>query len=88
MWFLPISPRYGDGWLLPLVTRLLEGDPATLSLLRHNPFPDRPPDQVRARMFLYRFTTRQERRATGAWWHRELVGEFVPPMRLERARAS
>jgi hypothetical protein len=82
MWFLPISPRYGDGWLLPLLTRLLEGDPATLALLRHNPFPHAPPTQIRARLFEYRFTTWQERRASGAWWHREPAGEFVPSIRL------
>jgi hypothetical protein len=82
MWFLPISPLYGDRWFAPFLTRLLEGDPPTLALLRGNPFPDAPPTHIRARLFEYRFTTLRERRATGAWWHREPVGEFVPPLRL------
>jgi hypothetical protein len=82
MWFLPISPLYGERWFVPFLTRLLEGDLATLKLLRHNPFPDAPPSYVRAQLFEYRFTTLHERRATGAWWHREPVGEFVPPLRL------
>jgi hypothetical protein len=83
MWFLPISPLYGERWFLPFLTRLLEGDPPTLALLRWNPFPEAPPTYVRARLFEYRFTTWRERRATGAWWHREPVGEFVPPLRLQ-----
>ena len=82
MWFLPISPLYGERWLAPFLTRLLEGDRPTLALLRRNPFPDTPPTHVRARLFEYRFTTWRERRATGAWWHREPAGEFVPPLRL------
>jgi hypothetical protein len=82
MWFLPISPLYGQGWFAPFLTRLLENHRPTLALLRRNPFADAPPTHVRARLFEYRFTTRRERRATGAWWHREPVGDFVPPLRL------
>lgn len=88
MWFLPISPLYGDRWLAPFLTRLLEGDPATLRLLRSNPFPDAPPTHVRALLFEYRFTTWRERRATGAWWHRKPVDEFVPPLRLASTARS
>ena len=82
MWFLPISPLYGEGWFVPFLGRLLEGDPRTAALLRHNPFPDTPPAYVRARLFKYRFTSWRERRQTGLWWHREPAGEFVPPIRL------
>jgi hypothetical protein len=82
MWFLPLSPQYGEGWFMPFLVRLLEGDPATLRLLRTNPFPDRPPTWVRARMFRYRFTTWEERRRTGDWWVRTEEGMFAGPMRL------
>ncbi|MDP1818782.1 MAG: lipase maturation factor family protein [Acidimicrobiales bacterium] len=81
MWFAAISPRYASGWFAPFVARLLVNDPATLRLLRHNPFPDRPPTYVRARLYEYRFTTRAERRETGAWWHREALGTFLAPVR-------
>jgi hypothetical protein len=84
MWFLPLSPRYGERWFVPFLTRLLEGDGPTLALLRNNPFPDGPPAHVRARLFRYRFSSFQERRATGAWWVRRPIGEFVPPLRLRR----
>jgi hypothetical protein len=78
LWFAAISPAYAADWFEPFVARLLVNDPATLRLLRHNPFPEGPPTYVRARLYQYRFTTRAERRATGAWWHRELVGSFLP----------
>jgi hypothetical protein len=88
MWFLPLSPLYGDSWLGPLLVRLLEGDRATLALLRDNPFPAEPPRHVRARLYLYRFTTWRERRESRQWWVRTLVGEFVPPTRLRQGGAS
>jgi hypothetical protein len=84
LWFVALSPAYGDGWFVPFVRKLLENDPATLRLLARNPFPDEPPTFVRARLYRYRFTTRQERRETGAWWHRTLVGELLPPVARRR----
>jgi hypothetical protein len=81
MWFAALSRQYADRWFLALVGRLLVNDRAVLRLLRHNPFPDAPPVYVRARMYRYRFTTRAERRETGAWWHRTEVGEYLPPAR-------
>jgi len=46
-------------------------------LLAANPFADGPPALVRARYYRYRFTTPDERRRTGDWWQRELVGEYL-----------
>jgi Lipase maturation factor len=86
MWFLPLSPRYGDRWFVPFLVRLLEGDRPTLALLRDNPFPDDPPRWVRARLFRYRFSSAAELRATGAWWVRTPIGEFMRPVGLQ-ARA-
>ena len=80
MWFAAMGSASRQPWMLPLVARLLENDRATLRLLRGNPFPGQPPTFVRARLFLYRFTTPAERRQTGAWWSRSLLGEYLPPM--------
>ncbi len=85
MWFAAMSSPARHEWFLPLVVKLLEGDRATLALLRQNPFPDRPPTFVRARLYRYRFTTREERRHGGAWWVRTLVGEYLPPVELRPA---
>ncbi|SDQ35574.1 lipase maturation factor family protein [Quadrisphaera sp. DSM 44207] len=84
MWFVAINPGYGDRWLVPLLVRLLEGDRATLKLLRSSPFPPQaPPRWVRASVYRYRYTTPAERRATGAWWTRRHVNDLVRPMSLE-----
>ena len=82
MWFVGIDPGYGRGWLVPLLRKLLAADPATLRLLRSAPFGTTPPAAVRAVMYRYRFTTRAERRATGAWWHREFEYELAGPLSL------
>jgi hypothetical protein len=89
MWFAAMSPPAAHPWLVELVTRLLEGDPATRRLLgRPDPFGDHPPAVVRARRYRYRFTSPAERRQTGAWWHRDLVGEYLPPLRLQPERST
>ncbi|MFB7405625.1 lipase maturation factor family protein [Streptomyces sp. NPDC056202] len=82
MWFAALSPGYARDWFGPFVERLLDGDRDTLRLLARNPFPDAPPTFVRARLYRYRYTTWRELRATGAWWHRTLVREYLPPTRL------
>ncbi|MDT0308719.1 lipase maturation factor family protein [Streptomyces sp. DSM 44917] len=79
MWFAALTPRTPRPWLRTLVTRLLAGDPATLRLLRVNPFPDHPPTWIRARLYRYRFTTLAELRATHTWWHRTDLGDHLPP---------
>jgi hypothetical protein len=82
MWFLPLSPIYGESWFVTFLERLLLGDELVLGLLRLNPFAERPPAVIRARLYRYRFTTWRERRTTGAWWARELIGDFLPALRL------
>jgi len=56
-----------------------------LALLETNPFPQHPPRFVRAELYDYAFTEFSERRATGAWWKRRLMGEYLPPMGLKSA---
>jgi Lipase maturation factor len=82
MWFAAMSTPRAHPWLLALVVKLLEGDRATLRLLGCNPFPEAPPAFVRAELYHYRFSSRRERRASGAWWVRTYVGSYLPPLRL------
>jgi hypothetical protein len=49
-----------------------------------NPFASAPPRFIRARVYDYSFTTLSERRATGAWWRRELKGEYFPTVSLRQ----
>jgi hypothetical protein len=82
MWFEAFSPRPQNEWFIALLQRLLQGDPATLSLVATNPFPDHAPRFLRARYYRYSFTTAEERRRAGRWWNRQLAGEFVPVINL------
>ncbi len=91
VWFLPftvlVTPRVihvrdYELWFLRFVRKLLLADPATLRLLRSNPFPNQPPALIRARFYHYTYTDHATRRATGAWWNRTLLGEYLPPVDL------
>jgi hypothetical protein len=88
MWFAALSPSYAQPWFPRFMARLLRNDRDLLRLLRHNPFPDGPPTAVRANLYRYRFTTRAEHRSDGAWWHRELVGEFMAPVTTATLRSA
>lgn len=63
--------------------RLLSNSPDVLSLFAGNPFPNAPPRQVRAVLWQYWFTTMAERRATGMWWRRQLLGLYAPVLQRE-----
>jgi hypothetical protein len=82
MWFAAMSGYYNHPWILALAEKILEGDKKTIKLLAQNPFPEKPPRYIKADLYLYRFTTREERRITGAWWHRIYVEEYFPVFNL------
>jgi hypothetical protein len=84
MWFAAMSSPLYHEWFVPFVTKLLLADGPTLRLLRRDPFAGEGPRFVRALLYRYRFTTPSERRETGAWWHRELLGDYLPPVSLRR----
>ena len=66
--------------------QLLAGSKPVLGRLATDPFPKHPPESLRAKAYLHRFSDAGTHRATGAWWTRELVGEYLPPVRLEDGR--
>jgi len=82
MWFAALGNYQTDPWILQFLGRVLTGSPEVLGLLKRNPFPDAPPRYVRAQVYDYRFTTPEERNATGDWWHRERKGTYVPEVSL------
>ncbi len=92
IWFLPftvsvtsrgIHVRGYERWFLRFIKKLLANDPAILRLMRANPFPDQPPACMRARFYRYRYTDPATKRATGAWWTRELLGEYLTPVDMQ-----
>jgi hypothetical protein len=93
--YAPYQPRFdwnlwfaslGSWREYPIVpnteARLLSNDEHVLALFKFNPFPRRPPRQVRAVLWQYWFTSMSERKE-GKWWRREYRGLYAPT--LERA---
>jgi len=78
MWFAALETPEQNPWLIGLIVRLLEGSRDVTGLLAHNPFADKPPNYIRAMFYRYRFTNREERRQTGAWWKRQELREYLP----------
>ncbi len=78
MWFAALGTIEENPWLVQFLGRLLEGSPEVVGLLAANPFPDRPPRYVRATAYDYRFTDAAERRRSGAWWRRKVIGPYSP----------
>jgi len=82
MWFAALSGYRATPWFTNFMVRLLQGSPDVTGLLRKNPFPNAPPEYVRAELFDYSFTNFAARRATGDWWSREPRGLYFPRISL------
>jgi hypothetical protein len=83
MWFAALTQYPSTPWFHQFLMRLLGGSPDVLSLLRRNPFRDRPPRFIRAVVYVYHFTDSAMRSATGAWWRREQRGLYSPVLSLQ-----
>ncbi|HKQ58997.1 MAG TPA: lipase maturation factor family protein [Candidatus Eisenbacteria bacterium] len=88
MWFAVLSDFRDDPWFLTFCQRLLEGSRPVLALMAENPFPEAPPRYLRATVYEYRFTDGATRRASGAWWTRELKGLYCPVLTMENGRIA
>ncbi|HUJ45430.1 MAG TPA: lipase maturation factor family protein [Opitutaceae bacterium] len=82
LWFAALESPAENPWVTRLCVRLLQGSRPVLALFASNPFPDRPPREVRAVLYEYRFTNRATRAASGCWWDRTPVDFYVPPISL------
>jgi len=78
LWFLLLGGRPAAPYFDTLLTQVRDGSPVVASLFAHNPFAQQPPRFVRLAVYRYRFSDAATRRATGAWWSRELLGHAPP----------
>src|SRR6266700_3018040 len=91
--YAPYQPRFdwnlwfaslGSWHEYPIVpnteVRLLSNSQDVLALFAGNPFAKEPPHQIRAVLWQYWFTTIREKRATGMWWRRQLLGLYAPTL--------
>lgn len=83
MWFAALGGYRPNQWVDGLIIGLLRNQPPVVGLLARNPFPEKPPRYIRAILYEYNFTTAAERRATGNWWKRRELKEFLPTVSLQ-----
>ena len=78
LWFASLGD-WRQNNIVPLTEeRLLSNEPDVLALFKSNPFPKAPPRYVRAMLWQYWFTSIDEKRRTGNWWRRQLLGLYAP----------
>lgn len=82
LWFASLGTWRDNPIVANAEVRLLSNDPDVLALFAANPFPSAAPKQVRAVLWQYWFTTIAEKRATGNWWRRQLLGPYAPTLEL------
>ena len=78
MWFAALGTASENPWFSLFLQRLLENSPEVTALLGSNPFPHEPPVYVRALVYDYRYSSSEEKKATGAWWVRQPKGIYYP----------
>ena len=80
LWFASLA-SWRDSPIVPNTeVRLLSNTKDVLDLFAANPFPGEPPQQIRVLLWQYWFTTMAERRSTGLWWRKQLLGLYAPTL--------
>jgi predicted DCC family thiol-disulfide oxidoreductase YuxK len=82
MWFAALDDPRRLGWFSRFLEKLLKNEPAVTALLASNPFPDKPPQYIRAQFYDYTFTS-GEQKSRGLWWQRRPKGLYFPVVRLK-----
>jgi hypothetical protein len=83
LWFASLDYWRENPWVVRAEQLLLANDPDVLALFAANPFPQNPPEQVRAVLWQYWFTDLPTKRATHLWWRRESRGLYAPALQRQ-----
>lgn len=83
IWFLPFTYYSSELWFQNFLKHLLKGTKPVLKLLRKNPFPDKPPNYVRALLYEYEFSSAEIKKNQGLWWVRKFVEVYSPTLSLK-----
>lgn len=84
IWFAAFDSPYSREWMASLIFHLLKNDPDTLGLIARNPFPETPPRYIRVLRYRYKFAPPGN--PDGAWWTRERIEPWLPPISLDHAQ--
>lgn len=83
VWFLPFTEFHSEQWFQSFIYHLLLGTPEVLKLLRYNPFSNKPPKYIRVLLYVYEFSSFEEKKSRGWWWRRTLVENYSPTLSLK-----
>lgn len=83
MWFAAMKDVRSCPWFIRFVVKLLQNQKSVTDLVKENPFMDKAPAYVRAKLFVYRFTTPSEKKETGKSWIREFQYDYMAPQSLD-----
>jgi hypothetical protein len=83
MWFAAMSDYSENPWFSHLIEKLLLADPATINLIRNDPFGYKRPHFIKADLYEYHFTTEYDRQQTGLTWNRKFLNSYMPPVSLD-----
>jgi len=78
LWFASLGSWHEYPIVPNTIVRLLSNDKDVLQLFADNPFPHAPPREIRTVLWQYWFTSMEEKRRTGTWWRRQLLGRYAP----------
>ena len=88
LWFAALGGQSRNPWFGRLLQRLLENSPEVIALLETNPFPNKPPHYMRALLYDYRYSSKEEKAQKGLWWQRKLTGLYFPAVELKQNNPS
>jgi hypothetical protein len=83
LWFASLG-SWREYPIVPVTEeRLLSNDKDVLALFAGNPFPQKPPREIRVVLWQYWFTSLAEKKATGLWWKRQWRGLYAPTLQQD-----
>ena len=82
MWFAALDDPRRLNWFPRFLEKLLENEPTVTALLEKNPFPDKPPQYLRAQFYDYTYSSGEEL-GKGLWWRRRSLGLYYPVVHLK-----
>ena len=81
LWFASLGSWRDYPFVANTEVRLLSNDKDVLELFANNPFAGQPPPrQIRVLLWQYWFTSMEDKRKTGMWWSRQLLGRYAPTL--------
>jgi len=80
LWFASLGQWDESPWVIAAEQKLVGGSASVLQLFKYDPFKGKPPQMVRTILYQYWFTDLATKHRTGAWWRRQELGQYAPPV--------